>query len=72
MPLGIHTTLKDDLQCTTVELVYETTSCLHGEFFTKTSNSCDDPATYVVTLLDLRPSEASSSSHTAPVQHTRE
>ena len=48
--LGIRTALKDDLQCTTAELVYVTTLCLSGEFFTTTSSSCDDPAGYVTRL----------------------
>ena len=48
--LGIRTALKDDLQCTTVELVYGITLCLPGEFFTTTSNSCDDPASYITRL----------------------
>ena len=48
--LGIRTALKDDLQCTTAELVYGTTLCLPGEFFTTTSNICDDPASYVTRL----------------------
>ena len=48
--LGICTTVKDDLQCTTAELVYGTTLCLPGEFFNSTSNSCDDPASYVTKL----------------------
>ena len=48
--LGIRIALKDDLQCTTAELVYGTTLHLPGEFFTNTSNSCDDPASYVTRL----------------------
>ena len=48
--LGIRTALKDDLQCTTVELVYGITLCLPGEFVTTTSNSCDDPASYITRL----------------------
>ena len=31
--LGIRTALKDDLHCSTAELVYGTTLCLPGEFF---------------------------------------
>ena len=48
--LGIRTTVKDDLQCTTAELVYGTTLRLPGEFFDNTNNSCDDPASYVTKL----------------------
>ena len=48
--LGIQTALKDDLQCATAELVYRTTLYLPGEFFSTTSNSCDDPASYVTRL----------------------
>ena len=52
VPLGIRTALKDglSLQCTTAELVYGTTLCLPHEFFTTTSNFCDDPASYVTRL----------------------
>ena len=48
--LGIHTTVKDNLQCTMAELVYGTTLCLQGEFFDNTNNSCDNPASYVTKL----------------------
>ena len=50
MLLGIQTALKDDLQCTTAEFVYITTLCLPGKIFTTTSNSCDDPSSYVTRL----------------------
>ena len=48
--LGIRTAVKDDLQCTTAELVYGTTLHLPGEFFTCTTTSTDDPTTYVARL----------------------
>ena len=48
VPLGIHTAVKDDLQCTTAELVYGITLHLPGEFFANTSNSNDNPASYVI------------------------
>ena len=48
--LDIRTALNDDLRCTTAELVYRTTLCLPDEFFTTTSNSCDDPASYITRL----------------------
>ena len=54
------------------ELVYGIKLHLPGEFFTNnTSNSCDGPASCVITL-DLRPVAiiATSSLHTAPEQHT--
>ena len=37
--LGIRSAFKEDLQCTTAELVYGTTLRLPGEFFNTTSNS---------------------------------
>ena len=37
--LGIRSAFKEDLQCTTAELVYGTTLRLPGEFFDTTSNS---------------------------------
>lgn len=48
--LGIRTAVKDDLQCTTAELVYGTTLRIPGEFFTSTATSTDDPTTYVARL----------------------
>ena len=48
--LGIRTAVKDDLQCTTAELVYGTTLRLPAEFFTSTITSTDDPSTYVTRL----------------------
>ena len=48
--LGIRTAVKDDLQCTTAELVYGTTLCLPGEFFTSTDTSLDYPTAYVTRL----------------------
>ena len=76
MLLGIHTALKDDLslQCTMAELVYGTTLCLPHEFFTTTSNFCDDPASYVTRLkaMEYKSSETNSSLHAAPEQHILE
>ena len=48
--LGIRTAVKDDLQCTTAELVYGITLHLSGEFFTSTDTSIDDPTAYVTRL----------------------
>ena len=48
--LGIRTVVKDDLQCSTAELVYGTTLRLPAEFFTSTITSTDDPSTYVTRL----------------------
>ena len=51
--LGICTAVKDDLQCTTAELVYGTTTLqLSGEFFnsTITSTDHDNPTLYVTRL----------------------
>ena len=50
--LGIRTTLKDDLHCTTAELVYGTTLRLPGEFFDTScaNNAVPDPMCYVTKL----------------------
>ena len=48
--LGIRTALKEDLHCTTAELVYGTTLRLPGEFFSSSSNVTPDPASYVAQL----------------------
>ena len=48
--LGIRTAVKDDLQCSTAELVYGTTLRLPAKFFTSTITSTDDPSTYVTRL----------------------
>ena len=48
--LRICTAVKDDLQCTTTELVYGTTLRLPGDFFTSTDTSIDDPTVYVTRL----------------------
>ena len=46
--LGLRSAFKEDLQCTTAELVYGTTLRLPGEFFDTTSNSIlPDQHTYV-------------------------
>ena len=50
--LGIRTTLKDNLQCTAVELVYGTTMRLPGEFFDSSTveDAVPDPFNYVTRL----------------------
>ena len=47
--LGIHSTLKEDLHCTSAELVYGTTLHLPGDFFhTSTpTDMVEDPLSYV-------------------------
>ena len=51
MLLGIRTQLKDDLKCTTAELVYGTTLWLPGEFFDNSNaNLFSDPSSYVTEL----------------------
>ena len=46
--LGIGTALKEDLKCTTAELVYGTTLRLPAEFFNSSSSSDElDPGNYV-------------------------
>ena len=49
--LGIRTSLKTDLRCTTAELVYGTTLRLPGEFFnTSTDITTTDPSDHVTKL----------------------
>ena len=49
--LGIRTALKDDIQCTTAELVYGTTLRLPGEFLDCSQNdNIVDPLSYVAQL----------------------
>ena len=50
--LGVRTTLKDDLQCTAAELVYDTTLPLPGEFFDSSTveDAVPDPFNYVTRL----------------------
>ena len=50
--LGIRTTLKEDINCTTAELVYGTTLWLPGEYFNDNSSISDDLSipTYVTKL----------------------
>ena len=49
--LGVRTQLKEDLQCTTAELVYGTTLRLPGEFFdVNKMDATSDPASYVTRL----------------------
>jgi len=50
--LGIHTTLKQDLKCTSAELVYSTTLCLPGEFIVTDNSNTNtlDPTSYVTQL----------------------
>ena len=53
MLLGVRTQLiiKDDLHCMAVELVYDTTLCLPGEFFDESkAEATPDPACYVTRL----------------------
>ena len=48
--LGIHTALKEDIRCTTAELVYGTSLRLPGEFFDNRPSSMADPSNYVLQL----------------------
>ena len=48
--LGIRTTIKQDIQCTSAELVYGTTLCLPGEFFHPSNQQQLDPVSYVDNL----------------------
>ena len=49
--LGIRTALKEDIHCTSAELVYGTNLCLPGEFFDQ--DTTDDQAVYVVNLISF-------------------
>ena len=52
--LGIRTAVKDDLKCSTAEMVYGTTLRLPGELFISIpSDTVSDPLSYVDTLKDL-------------------
>ena len=65
--LGIRTSLKEDISSTAAELVYGTTLCLPGEYFTPTTTeSLLDPSNYVRQLKDLMQHIHSS----PPRQHT--
>ncbi len=48
--LGIRTTLKEDLNCTTDELVYGSTLRLPREFFIPQDTNTPDPSSYVTGL----------------------
>lgn len=49
--LGIRVALKQDLRCSTAEMVYGTTLRVPGEFFTPAHNKeLDDPTSYVTQL----------------------
>ena len=48
--LGIRTALKEDLRCTSAELVYGTTLRLPAEFFDSSSSNHLDPVSYVKRL----------------------
>ena len=49
--LGIRTSLKEDIQCSSAELVYGTTLRLPGEFFDNTrEDATTEPAAYVTQL----------------------
>ena len=52
--LGIRTTIKSDLHCTTAELVYGTTLRLPGEFLvTSNLKTTPDPSTYLTRLKSI-------------------
>ena len=71
--LGIRSCFKEDIHCTTSELVYGTTLRLPGEFFDSTVSAqpVQDPHTYVSrlrsTMQQLRPIPASH--HTSRTPH---
>ena len=48
--LGIRTALKEDLKCSTAELVHGTTLWLPGEFFDSSKTTNHDPTEYTTKL----------------------
>ena len=56
--LGVRTALKEDFHCTSAELVYGTSLCLPGEFFTPCKDKVADPSSYMqklkITMQKLR------------------
>ena len=69
--LGIHSCLKEDLRCTTAELVYGTTLRLPGEFIdTKRTDTLPDSHAYLSrlrhTMQQLRPISTSHHTHRTP------
>ena len=69
--LGIRSCLKEDLRCTTAELVYGTTLRLPGEFFDTSNNrTIPDSLTYVSrlrhTMQQLHPTPTSHHTHRTP------
>ena len=50
--LGIRTTLKTDINCTTAEMVYGSSLRIPGEFVTSSQTVVEDPVSYVARLKD--------------------
>ena len=48
--LGIHTAYKEDIGCSSAELVYGTTLCVPGELVSPHFSPVPDPASYAATL----------------------
>ena len=48
--LGLQAAFKEDLQCSTAELVYGTPLCLPGEFFSTSSSTAIPDTSYVTCL----------------------
>ena len=65
--LGIRSTYKEDIKCTTAEMVYGTTLRLPGDFVTSDNCTTPDPPTYVSrlrhTMQQLRPVPTSHHNH---------
>ena len=67
--LGIRTSYKEDLLCTTAELVYDTSLHLPGEFFTSHDGTGTDPDSYVTHLKDaMRALRCTPPRHPSQVQ----
>jgi cleavage and polyadenylation specificity factor subunit 1 len=62
--LGIRTALKEDLQCSSAELVYGTTLRLPGEFFCPTQTPSVDPHAFLGRLRDVMHQQ-----HPVPTQY---
>ena len=68
--LGIRTSLKEDIGCTSAELVYGTTLRLPGEFLTPSSSDCSDPSSYVTYLKSVMHTLQATPPRHPPSQNT--
>ena len=70
MLLGIHTAIKEDLQCTAAELVYGVSLRLPGEYFSVSSpSSCPDPG-YITRLKQCMSALRATPTHTPRIRNS--